>query len=546
MICAGGRGVCPEDGSVLSSVSAISTTMVSETERDLLMADRSRLLGEIHSMVVKVQRLKALHEHSRTECVKLDHQRQDKMSNITTRKRKVVLLGLYLRQISNLLTSLQSKTKQLKDLFQREVNKTKHSTLISCEKRILTDDLKKVEELIDEISRMFSSLLAGEAVHSRSVTRSRVSESLGTMSAASITRSLIQFTEALGKKVQKLRLEKDDISGGEFYAGSGPWESVKDSIDEMNKRLVTCHAAAQNHLASVNTWRENVAVMMKKAGLEEEAILATQLSAQKASLASSVADLRMSMAGQSVNSSVLQDLVALQQNQIDDLCGTLSSLIPNCSSASLRMSQLKSLQTMSGSLPRLAAELTELSHGLEDLPASQLTVLGSAPMWKLSSTNLTGDSWVTMTPTSHLSILRKRGKFPADPSQACFDRENSLSDLTKLLVDISRKEEILAEGNSTMKAEGESLLSFERLSRTLQTNMKEQSRNLLPVIEECGKQQEDLVERLGKFEKLHQDWRRQPAADVAAEEMFHWGEVEGKSLKQLQDLAKCYINKLEL
>jgi len=537
----GRGGVCSDDGSILSSLDAVSSTLVSETERDLLMADRSRLLGEIHAMVVKVQRLKTLHSNYKVECVKLDNQRHEKLTNINMRRRKVVLLGLYFRQISDLLINLQSKNNQLRELFQTEIGKTKTSALISCEKGILTEDFRKVEELIDEIRRMFASILAGDTVHGRSPIRNRVVESLGRMSAVSAARSLIQFTEALGRKTEKQRIEK--YPGVELPDCVG--DSVKNSVDEMNKHLVSCFATAQTHTASVQLWREKVAVMMKKAGVEGEAVLAIQLSVQKASLASSVADLRSSIAGQNIDFSVLEDLVAMQQKQIDELCTTISSLIPGSSTSSLKMSQLKTLETMSTSLPSQAAELVKLSHGAEDLPSGHLNVLGSAPIWKLSSTNLTGDVWVTMTPTSQLSIHRKKGKLPVSCAQSCSEREDSLIDLIKQLVDISRKEDILADDNFS-KRKSEDLHLYEHLTRALQTNIKEQSRNLMPVLDECRKQQQEVRERLGGFEKLHQIWRRQPAAEVAAEETFSWGEVEGKSLKQLQDLVKCYINKLDL
>jgi len=543
----GRRGIASsEDGSLLCSgtTDVISTTLVSETERDLLMADRSRLLGEIHAMVVKVQRLKVLHNHSKTECVKLDNQRAEKMSNIDLRRRKVVLLNLYLRQISNLLSNLQSKTSKLSELYQREVTKTKSSTLISCEKGILTEDSRKVEELIVEISRMFSCVLAGETVQGRSDVRSRVVQSLAGMSAVSTARSLAQFTEALARKVHQQREEKHVTGGADLEDGNE--ESVESAVDQMNRNLVSCHFAAKKHVSSVDVWRENVSVMMKKAGVAEEEILPIELSARKASLANSLSELRRSLAGKSINSSVLQDLVAMQQNQIDGLCGTISSLISSSSIATLKRSQQSTLETMSSSLPCLATELTKVSYGVENIPSSQLNVLGFAPLCKLSSTNLTGESWVTMTPTSQLSILRNKGKFPSDPSQSSSDRENSLAELTKLLADISMKEEMLAEENSSRREQGKGLSLFEHLARSLQTNITEQSRNLMPIIEECVKQQKEVLQKLGRFEALHQDWRSQPAAEVAAEETLHWGEVEGKSLKQLQDLAKCYINKLGL
>ena len=496
------------------------------------MADRSRLLGEIHAMVLKVQRLKALQRNYNVESVKLENQRQEKLSNISLRSRKVVLLGLYLRKVSDLMSKLQYKNDQLRELFRRETAKTKTSALISCEKGILTEDSKKVEELIEEVRRMFSSILDGDSVHGRSPVRNRVVESLGTISAVSLARSLIQFTEALGRNTEKQRIEK--YPGVELVDCVG--DSVQNSIDEMNKQLVSCYAAAQKHVASVNLLREKVAVMMKKVGVEEEAVIAMQSSAQKASLAGSVAELRGSIAGRNTTFPVL---VEMQQNQIDELCTTISSLIPCSSTSSLKMSQLKTLETMSTVLPSHAAELLKLTHSVEDLPSGQLHALGTAPMWKLSSTNLTGDKWVTMTPTAHLSIHRNKGKFPVSSVNSCSDREDSLPGLIQRLVDISRKEEILAEDNFfKRKSEG--------LHSTLQTNIKDQSRNLLPVLVECRRQQQEVEERLVEFKKLHEEWRRQPAAEVATEETFSWGEVEGKSLKQWQDLVKCYINKLEL
>jgi len=466
------------------------------------------------------------------------------MTNITTRRKKVVLLGLYLKQISQLLSNLQSLTAKLTDLFQREASKTKSSTLVSCEKGILSEDQMKVAELIEEVSTMFSSILAGDAVHGRSAVRDRVVESLGAMSAVSTARSLIQFTESLGRQVHQQMLEKPEDSP--FDLEDGLEESVKNCVYQMDKNLVACYKAAQKHVANIALWRENVSQLMKKTGVEEEEIRATQLSAQKASLVAGIHELRAGMAGQTINSAGVEDLVVQEQDTIDYLCGTISSLLNNSSSSTLKMSQLKTLETMTTTIPCLAAEVTKLSHGVKDLPSDQVSVLLSAPLWKLSSTHLTGESWVTMTPTAHLSILRKKGKSPSEPSQACSDRENTLTDLIQLLLSISRREEMLAEETGEQNEKGKGPALFEHLSRTLQTNMKEQGRNLLPVLEECGKQQREMLEKLARFVELHQDWKVQPAAQVAEEEMFQWGEVEGKSLRQLLDVAKCYINKLGL
>jgi len=402
--------------------------------------------------------------------------------------------------------------------------------------------LRKVEELIEEICVMFGAVLAGDGVQGSSDVRGRVVESLAGMSAVCTARSLTRFTEALSRKVRQQREEENHPAVCAEFEDID--ESVKNAVDQMNRDLVTCHSAAEKYMGSAENWRENVSAMMKKAGVGEEAILPTQMSAHKASLATGVAELRSSMAGLSINCSVVQDHVAIQEDQIDGLCGTISSLITTSSITTLKRSQLKALETMTTSLPCLAAELTNLSHGVENIPSNQLTVLNSAPMWKLCSTSLTRDSWVTMTPTVQLSILRKKGKFPVDPSESKSGRERTLTDLTKLLADISGKEDLLTEESLSRREQGKGLALFEHLARTLQTNITEQSRNLMPVIEECAKQQGSLLQLLGRFLSLQQDWRKQPAADVAAEEIFDWGEVEGRTLSQLQDLAKCYINKL--
>merc|ERR1712029_181647 len=130
-----------------------------------------------------------------------------------------------------------------------------------------------------------------------------------------------------------------------------------------------------------------------------------------------------------------------------------------------------------------------------------------------ASTMVSGDGFVNMTPTCHLSILRNTSKMPQVPSSLASRRLNLVNDLTGLLQEIDDLEKV-----ALKECENEcsnTLKNLNNLEALLSRNYREQSRNLEPVIEECKIGQEKLSKLLTTFRKVQQDWKREPASDIA-------------------------------
>merc|ERR1712112_3419 len=156
--------------------------------------------------------------------------------------------------------------------------------------------------------------------------------------------------------------------------------------------------------------------------------------------------------------------------------------------------------------------------------------------WKLSSTMVPGDNFMTMTPTCHLSILRHRSHHPHLPISIFSNKH----DFVQATFDIL-EENPSDDGDCSI-----ALRKLEHLQDVLSTNIKEQSRNLIPVIDECKRRQKKTRELCGTLRKTHREWKLQPAEEVACSVVLQWPEIEGRSLQQTLDLGKCYFNKLNV
>ena len=66
----------------------------------------------------------------------------------------------------------------------------------------------------------------------------------------------------------------------------------------------------------------------------------------------------------------------------------------------------------------------------------------------------------------------------------------------------------------------------------------------MPAIEECKLRQKKTLDWLSVFETRHNEWKTQPAAQVALQESGHWGLLEGRSLQETVELARNHLNKL--
>merc|ERR1719378_1013483 len=69
-----------------------------DSERKMLLDDRSRLMGELHSVLMKILRLKSYLENSNAETILVENKRFQMTENIQIRRQRVALLGLYMKK----------------------------------------------------------------------------------------------------------------------------------------------------------------------------------------------------------------------------------------------------------------------------------------------------------------------------------------------------------------------------------------------------------------------------------------------------------------
>ena len=100
------RGNLALSSAVASSDRSCTSSTMFDTERKMMLGDRSRLMGELHAVLMKIQRLRRKMDHVKQEQVKADNKRSVLTRDIELRRQRIALLGLYSRQAQNLLANL--------------------------------------------------------------------------------------------------------------------------------------------------------------------------------------------------------------------------------------------------------------------------------------------------------------------------------------------------------------------------------------------------------------------------------------------------------
>lgn len=518
-----------------SDRSCSSSTSLYETERKMLLADRSRLIGELHSVFMKVERLKEKLEYTRTEHLKSEGVHKTTKQEIDTRQKVVALLSLYIKKTNLLLNQLQSSTGKFDEVIKKHRPTTAEKSIISHDTGVVPEENVKIDEVIQHCSEFFKGFLGGKARQTKSSLREEVVGILGHISADLLLKGVVQHTANLCKNVAAKSKEchsdatSDDLdSTVEVFS-----ESVSSEISNLYRR----------HLKSHN---ETIKVENRVSILEEKVDL--PLKNRNGSSAAALRILKKSLQDLTDQSMVKSSQyrgnnIEAQQDQIECLCQVISSLIMKSSAHGLKAHQLKTLEVMNSTVPYLTGELSKITPSLRDFPSSSLRILNSTPTWKLGSTKIHEDGSVTMTPTSQLSVLRATcSRMPLPPS--VFSHEEDLvTGVSELLENTANLEKIISCKVGDI-SKSPFFNKIEKLESVLSINIKEQGRNLMPAIEECKLRQKKTLDWLGVFETRHNEWKTQPASQVALQESGHWGLLEGRSLQETVELARNHLNKL--
>ena len=133
----------------------------------MLLDDRSRLMGELHSVLMKIQRLKTYLENSNAETILVENKRFQMTENIQIRRQRVALLGLYMKKANGLILKLNSVKEKMEQIV-NHYSGTKTKSLISCGSGVVSEDSIQVNNSVQRCSEYFLNILDGTYVESKS------------------------------------------------------------------------------------------------------------------------------------------------------------------------------------------------------------------------------------------------------------------------------------------------------------------------------------------------------------------------------------------
>merc|ERR1712179_148551 len=103
-------------------------------------------------------------------------------------------------------------------------------------------------------------------------------------------------------------------------------------------------------------------------------------------------------------------------------------------------------------------------------------------------------------------------------------KEDTVDSLVRLIIEVERRERELAH---SLQEEGrsEDIEELNRLHQTLTTSIREQGRNLGPLIEESELMRLEASKTSTAIQTIHNEWSTQPGGEVAVGSSLLWGEV---------------------
>lgn len=520
---------------------AMSSTSFMDSERKMLLDDRSRLMSELHSVLMKVQRLKSFLENSKAEIILVENKRFQRTENIQIRRQRVALLGLYMKKANGILLKLDSVKEKMKQIV-NHYSVTKTKSLISCGSGVVSEDSIQINNSVQRCSEYFLNILEGTYIESRTSLKESIVNELRNVSSENLLRGLVKHTNNLvleiADKLQQPRCH-EEMEENEVFSSQASKE-----ITEFCRLHVTSFKESRKLEKSVESLRKKIDDLAEKIENNPETE-EVKVSAMKAGLKKSLNYLIKQHSGLVNSNHSSEYLVSEQQDSIDGHCDIISSLVLKSSVHALKQHQLKTLDLLATKIPCLSADIESTSKSLNDTPSRQLKCLNSAPTIKLSSTMVVKGDFVDMIPTCHLSILRNCSKFPQIPNSIVSRRSVLVTDVIEILETVNVLEsKWRTTSHRTEDVAARHVKILVRLENLLTTNIKEQTRNLMPAIDECKQRQTHAFDLLKNLKTAHQDWRNQPASGVACSTFLQWGEIEGRTMQQMIELAGVYLNKL--
>ena len=523
-------------------------------ERDDLLAHRGKLIGDLHSTLSKIQKLKTLINQLNNDKESVGVNMNKSVKELKERQQRSILLGLYLKQLNLTVSKMNKLSEELENTVHKSFNNDKEEKMYCSRKGITNEADVSVKMALEYGINHMKNVLVDEDESNSGIRYNDVKrlilESVGNVPASSLSDCLIKQTAELTCQIRSKLACKSDINGNDtFVCKEEDYEkdfmSAKSGIANIRVKQISSQLAEHNLASQVAVLEEKAMSMKQNMGnvcdSEEENRLRT-----KAELSSLRANLDwITSEGDRIEGIVNNDPVVKasrkQQEDIDNLGLVISSLLQSTRSRSLMKDRQKStIDRMTNDMPQLATQISTMYQSLVDIPSSNFNILGSAPASKLMSTKVIGNNCCTIAPVSHLIINRRTGLLPQNNKP--FVKENTTSNLTKLILGVERMKRELDGAESFESAE--TLIEFlVDLEKNVTHSIREQDRSLGPLLDECDRMRSEAAKTSKRIDNQQQMWRCQPASEVATNNL-RWNEVEGRSLNEWVEIVRVYMSRL--
>ena len=201
------RGNLALSSAVASSDRSCTSSTMFDTERKMMLGDRSRLMGELHAVLMKIQRHRRKMDHVKQEQVQVDNKKSLLTRDLELRRQRIALLGLYSRQALKLLSSLGSITDKINEAIKSKSFISASKSTISSSAVVVSEENMKIDEVIGNCAGYFQGVLLGNLGPGKASLKEDVVRLLGKMSGESIRIGLLHHTKIVVQEVE----DKADI-----------------------------------------------------------------------------------------------------------------------------------------------------------------------------------------------------------------------------------------------------------------------------------------------------------------------------------------------
>lgn len=181
-------------------------------EREELLAERGRLIGELHSILAKIERVRGVVEQHNKDRGELARSKEERSKDVKERQQRTVLLGLYVKQVTNMISKLEGLVKKLERVADRvDEKEVRGERMFSSGVGVETESGKNVREAVQMgVEHMKTALVEGVAKERRGMVRGNILQLVGDMPASVIANCLVEQTVDLTHQVKK-KIESVDL-----------------------------------------------------------------------------------------------------------------------------------------------------------------------------------------------------------------------------------------------------------------------------------------------------------------------------------------------